>query len=131
VIVLDTGAWIWWVSDPTCLSRRARGAIAGEERTGGLRVSTISIWEVALKNQLGKLTLDRDLRSWVALATSYPGIRIEPLTADDALESVLLPGDFHRDPADRFIVALARRLGVAVVTSDRRMLSYRHVKTIW
>jgi hypothetical protein len=51
------------------------------------------------------------------------------LVSDDALESVLLPGDFHRDPADLLIVSLARRLGVAVVTSDRRVLGYEHVQS--
>lgn len=131
MIVLDTQAWVWWVAEPGRLSRASRRAIEREEARAGLVVSAISIWEVALKVGIGKLTLDRDVRSWIVLATSYPGISVEPLARDDALESVLLPEWEHRDPADRFIVALARRLEASLVTSDERIRDYEHVKTIW
>jgi PIN domain nuclease of toxin-antitoxin system len=130
VIVLDTAPWLWWVSDPSRLTRRARRAIE-EEATQGVLVSAISVWEIAVKVGLGKLKLDRDVRTWFALARDYPRVAILPLDAGDALESTLLPEPFHRDPADRMIVALARRLKVPVVTSDRALRSYRHVKTIW
>ena len=131
MIVLDTAPWIWWISDPGRLTLRARNVIEREEQAEGVVVSAISIWEVALKHGLGKLELDRDIRSWIALATTYPGVRVASLDGEDALESTLLPGSFHRDPADRFIVALARRLRSPVVTSDRAILKYRHVETIW
>ncbi len=131
MIVLDTSPWIWWISNPERLTARARRAIEREEGANGLIVSAISVWEVALKHSLGKLDLDRDIRSWVALAIAYPGIRIAPLDREDALESTLLPERIHRDPADRFIVALARRLRSPVVTSDREILRYAHVETIW
>ena len=74
MIVLDTAPWIWWVADPGRLSRRAREAIAREEKAVGLMVSAISVWEVALKHSLGRLLLDRDILSWIALARTYPGI---------------------------------------------------------
>src|SRR5438093_9270846 len=131
VIVLDTGAWIWWVTDPSRLSRRARTVIETEEARQGLIVSAISVWEVAVKVALGKLELDRDVRSWISLASVYPGVIVHPLDARDALESTLLPGRFHRDPADRILIALARRLGVPLVTSDRVIRRYRHVRTAW
>lgn len=131
MIVLDTNAWIRWVADPSLLSVRARRAIAAEESRDGLIVSAISVWEVAVKVSLGKLALDREIRAWVRLASSYPGVVIEPLGAEDALESTLLPGTYHKDPADRLILALARRIDAPVVTSDRAMRTYRHVKTIW
>jgi PIN domain nuclease of toxin-antitoxin system len=131
MIVLDTSAWIRWAAEPARLSARARAAIEREEKAGGLVVSTISVWEVALKHSLGKLRLDRDVRSWLALAMAYPGVRLEPLDHEDALESTLLPGRIHRDPADRFVVALARRLEAPLVTSDRRLRRSRHVDTIW
>jgi len=48
-----------------------------------------------------------------------------------AIQSVRLPSEFHPDPADRMIVALARRLSTALVTSDAKIRAYKHVKTIW
>ena len=131
MIVLDTAPWIWWVADPLRLSARARRAVRKEEEAGGLVVSAVSVWEVAWKHRLGKLEFDRDIRSWVALARAYRGVRIAPLEPDDALESAFLPEPFHRDPADRFVVALAKRLGCPLLTSDRRILDYEHVETIW
>lgn len=131
MIVLDTAVWIWWVSDPSRLSRRARSAIEADEATHGLVVSAISVWEVAVKVALGKLSIDRDVRGWVALASAYPGIAVHPLDSSDALESTLLPGRFHRDPADRILVALARRLDVPLVTSDRAIRRYRFARTVW
>jgi len=131
VIVLDTSAWIWLVADPTRLGGRARRAIAAHEASHGLVVSAISVWEVAIKVAVGKLALDRDVRSWIAQASVHPGVSVQPLEPLDALESALLPGAFHRDPADRILVALARRLQVALVTPDSAIRAYKHVKTIW
>ncbi len=131
MIVLDTSAWVRWVADPSLLTPKASRAIAAEEVRGGLVVSAISVWEVAVKTSLGKLTLDREIRAWVGLACAYPGVVVQPLEAQDALESTLLPGRFHKDPADRLIIALARRLDVALVTSDASIRAYRYVRTIW
>ncbi len=131
MIILDTAPWIWWVSDPGRLSRRARRAIVAGEKSEDLLVSAVSVWEVALKQGLRKLALDREFRSWIALASVYPGIRLAPVEASDSLESALLPGKVHRDPADRFIIALSRRLGAPIVTSDRLIRDYEHVETIW
>lgn len=96
-----------------------------------MTVSVISVWEVATKCALGKLTLPMSVEKWFELARTYRGISIEPVSADDALESTCLPGDFHKDPADRLIVALARRLQATLVTSDGLIRSYPHVTTLW
>lgn len=131
MIVLDTSAWVFWVAEPGRLTRRAARAIEREEEKGEIVVSVVSAWEVALKHSAGKLELDRDVVSWVAIAAAYPAVRVAPLDLDDALQSTRLPGSFHRDPADRFIVALSRRLGAPLVTSDRRIREYEHVESIW
>ncbi len=94
-------------------------------------MSAISVWEVAVKAAAGRLELDRDVRTWVGLASTYPGLAVHALDPRDALESTLLPGRFHRDPADRILIALARRLDVALVTSDRAIRRYRFVQTVW
>lgn len=131
MVILDTGAWLAWASSPTLLSAKAIRAIADEEKKRGVLVSAISVWEIALKVAAGKLELDRDVRQWVAFASSYPGIAILPLDAGDALESTQLPGEFHGDATDRVLVALARRLDCAIVTSDKSIRAYRHVQSVW
>jgi len=131
VIVLDTHTWLWWASDPGQLGAAARRAISRESSRGGAVVSSISAWEVAVKVAAGKLELDRDVHAWVAAACALPGLVVHPLQPVDAVESTLLPGPLHRDPADRIIIALARRLGAAIATRDEAIRQYPHVKTVW
>ncbi len=131
MIILDTQAWLWWTHDPSRLSDRARAAIQQAEKADGIRVSVISAWEIALKQKTGKLALPMTIDEWYSLASRYPNLVVEPLSALDAIASTRLPGDFHKDPADRMIVAMARRYACALATSDKLIQRYRHVATIW
>ncbi|MCB9537255.1 MAG: type II toxin-antitoxin system VapC family toxin [Myxococcales bacterium] len=131
MIVLDTHAFLWWLHAPGKLSKAAREAIHRSVETDEVRLSAISIWEVAVKHALGKLTLPTTLRAWHAHATTFPGYRMVPVDGDLAIESVELPGELHRDPADRLIVATARRLDARLVTKDKKLVDYPHIETIW
>ncbi|MBI2339311.1 MAG: type II toxin-antitoxin system VapC family toxin [Deltaproteobacteria bacterium] len=131
MILLDTHVWLWWLHDPEKLSARARKAIAGAEKAGEVLISAISVWEIAVKVGLGKLSLPMDIYAWFQNAEKYPGTAIESLTPVDAIASTLLPGVFHKDPSDRMIIALARRHGIPLVTTDKKILEYPHVETIW
>ena len=132
MIVIDTHIALWWAHEPDKLSKKALAAIKREEKSVGIHISVASIWEIALKNSSGKLFLPYDIHEWYALfLDTYPGIVIDPMVPQVAIESTLLPGNFHKDPADRFIVALARHHGVSLVTADKKILDYPHVQTIW
>lgn len=131
MIVLDTQAWLWWTHAPAQLSQQAREAIQRAEKADGIRVSVISAWEIALKSEMGKLALPLDIDEWYRQASTYPNLVVEPLSALDAIASTRLPGSFHKDPADRMIVAMARRYGCKLVTSDRLIQRYPHVASIW
>lgn len=127
MIVIDTHVWIWWVDDDPKLKRAVRDLIDAED---DVRVSAISILEIATAASLGRLILGPSTQSWLDVAQSAQQVRIEPLSASVCLESVNLPGEFHRDPADRLIVALARLFNVELVTADSRILTYPGVRTI-
>lgn len=131
MIVLDTHVWLWWLHEPARLSQAADKLIKQEQESGALIISAISVWEVAVKVQSGKLAIPMDINRWYELAKSYPATVIEPLLPVDAIASTQLPGDFHKDPADRIIISLARRLGVPLLTCDSNILTYDHVTTIW
>lgn len=128
--VLDTHAWLWWMHDPSQLSRAARDEIE-ERHDSSLHVSAISVWEIAVKHALGKLTLPMELKAWYAETRTYPRVRLHSVTAEQSIASVLLPGPLHRDPADRLIVALARTLDAPLITADRALRAYPHVRTVW
>ncbi|MGH6944028.1 MAG: type II toxin-antitoxin system VapC family toxin [Geminicoccaceae bacterium] len=98
-------------------------------------VSPVSAWEIGLlasspKSGLRFLPTPRD---WFARVLRMPGIRLTPLIPEAAIEASFLPGDFHRDPADRLLIATARHLGAALITRDRMLLAYAeqgHVQVI-
>lgn len=131
MIVLDTHVWLWWLHNPERLSPLAREVLQEGEAIRALRVSVISVWEVAVKVELGKLKLPMDVQSWYELASTERPIIIEPLAATDLIASTRLPGSLHKDPADRIIVAVSRRYSARLVTRDRQLLDYPHVQTIW
>jgi PIN domain nuclease of toxin-antitoxin system len=131
MIIIDTHVWLWLLHDPSQLSNAARAQIEIEEAQNGILVSAISVWEIAVKSSLGKLALPLPIEDWYALAKSHSGIVIEALNPEDAIASTQLPGDFHKDPADRIIVAMARRYDVPLITCDNNILRYPHVKAIW
>lgn len=130
MILLDTHVWLWWVQDPDRIRESARRRIEAEESRNGLLVSAVSFWEIALKSSLGKLELPMNVRDWLAAARAYPGLRIIPLSAEAAAESTILPGSFHNDPADRFLVAQARERGVPLATADGKIRLYPFVETV-
>lgn len=132
MIVLDTHVLLWWLAgtdDLTTAARRGIEAQAGVE--AGIRVSSISAWEIAMLVQKGRLALSVDVSDWIRHAEQVPSVTFERLDNNICVQSTMLPEPFHKDPADRFIVATARELNCPLVTADRKLLSYRHVETIW
>lgn len=131
MIVLDTHTLVWWVNGDDTLSKKAKAAITRELDDGQIIVSAISAWEIAMLVEREKLVLSMDVGSWLATVGEIDAVRFMPLDNEIAVKSVELPGEFHKDPADRMIVATARRLAVPLVTKDEKIRAYAHVKTIW
>ena len=92
----------------------------------GLRVSSISVWEVGVQRAKGRVQLSTPLRDWVRRALTPTGISLLPLDADIAVESTLVPGEPHGDPADRFLLAAARTKGLVLATRDEAIIRYGH-----
>ncbi|OWT65623.1 type II toxin-antitoxin system VapC family toxin [Candidimonas nitroreducens] len=131
MVVLDTHALVWWVSGDAQLSGAARDAIETERQGGEVLVSAISAWEVAMLVRAGRLALTMDAAQWLDIVAQISGLRFVPVDILLAVQSVDLPGDFHKDPADRLIVATARHYCAPLVTADSKIRSYQHVQTVW
>ncbi len=129
--LLDTHAWVWWVTEDRRLSRPARRVIEKDQANDALSLSLISIWEVAKKVEKGQLVLDRPVDDWFDLATVRPGLHLAELTRPILAESCRLPPPFHGDPADQIIVATARDRDAVIVTKDRQIRRYAHVRSAW
>jgi PIN domain nuclease of toxin-antitoxin system len=126
LILLDTHMWYWWVGDSPRLLARYREWIEAH-RTDGLGLSIMSVWEVAKKNQLCKLELDRPLKEWIDVALKFPNLELLPLTREIVLDATSLPDGFRSDPADEIIVATARVLDLPLLTADEKLCAYPRV----
>jgi PIN domain nuclease of toxin-antitoxin system len=124
-LLFDTHIWIWYVEGETSqFSRRIEPLVEDRLLEGAILVSAISVWEVAMLEARKRVELSIDVRAWMVRALGFPGVRLKPLSPSIAIESTRLPGDLHRDPVDRMLVATARLQGAALVTRDERLLRY-------
>jgi PIN domain nuclease of toxin-antitoxin system len=129
--LLDTHAWVWWVTEDRRLSRAAQRSIDRAQSGDALWLSLVSVWEVAKKVEKRQLVLDRPLDAWLDLATIRPGLHLAELTRPVLTECCRLPPPFHGDPADQIIVATARDRDAAIVTKDRLIRDYEQVRSVW
>ncbi len=131
LLLLDTHCWLWaQLGLIQKLSKAALDAIRRAESKGNLRISVISIWELAMLEKRGRVALPMNVRTWVDEALSKPGIDVAPLTPEMMIESVHLPGDLHGDPADRMLVATARVLGATLLTKDDQLIRYSRQRLV-
>ena len=132
MILLDTHVLLWWINgDRALLSNDAIAAIEAELTGGEIAISSISAWEIAMLVAGGRLALSMDVSAWIAVAQEVEAVKFIPVDQEIGVKSVELPGVFHKDPADRIIVATARKLGAPVITADEKIHAYPHVRSIW
>jgi len=129
MILLDTHIWIWWVNGSNRLTTLQKKTITDNE-SKEIGVSIISCWEAAKLVENDRLELTRTIQEWMKIALNYPGITLLALTPEIVIESTQLPEFSHRDPADQMIVATSRVLNCPLITSDSKLLQYRHIETI-
>ena len=128
--LLDTHAWVWWICGDSRLAPREREALDNLPPSERPVLAEISLWEVAMLVERGRLELDMDLERWLALASAPATVELARVTPAIAAEVARLPEKFHRDPADRLIVATARVKKLPVLTRDRMITSAR-VVPLW
>lgn len=128
--LLDTHVLIWWLNDPMRLSPRQREVVEAATAEAPLHVSDISLWEVAILQGLGRIRLALPLREWLDVAVAPPLVRRQGISPAIAAEVAALPDSFHRDPADRILVATARILGATLLTNDRRIAEASLIATM-
>ena len=124
-LLLDTHVWLWYAEGiPETLPIGALARIDQARKERRLHVSVISVWEIGLLLAKNRIALSSPFQEWVEQGAALPGLRLRSLTAQVAMESTLLPGDLHADPADRFLIAEARVGGLTLVTADRKIIDY-------
>jgi PIN domain nuclease of toxin-antitoxin system len=126
-LLLDTHIWLWSVLEPERLSRRVAKEI--QDSSNELWLSPISIWELIVLWQKGRMVPEEDIEAWVPNALRALPLQEAPVTNEVARETgrLRLP---HRDPADRFLVATAKVFELTLVTADEHLLKARGVSVL-
>ncbi|MBA3924611.1 MAG: type II toxin-antitoxin system VapC family toxin [Nostocaceae cyanobacterium] len=125
--LLDTHAFIWWVTDDSQLSPTAKSIITDQDNV--LYLSAASAWEIVIKVRLGKLDLPEPPEIYIPSRLIINQFESLPIEIVHALQVINLP-DLHRDPFDRIIIAQSQVEKMPILTVDSKITSYP-VDVIW
>jgi len=127
-VLLDTHAFLWWVTEDPKLSARARRIIGNS--SNDVYFSAVSGWEIAIKAGLGRLRIgDGSVEDFVAEHVAVNGFQVLAIQLRHVLRTASLPGQ-HRDPFDRLLVAQAIGEELTLMSADRALAEYK-VKIVW
>lgn len=125
-VILDTAALLYWTLAPDRLTPRAKRAIDGAKN---VEILSVSLWEIALKHRKGALELPVTIDEYRNRLLTVERLHIRSLDAPLAVAGALLEWT-HRDPADRWITALAMRREAPLITSDRTIRDF-YSRAVW
>ncbi|MBU1342570.1 MAG: type II toxin-antitoxin system VapC family toxin [Proteobacteria bacterium] len=125
--LLDTNAFLWFISGSDRLSGKARDYMA--DFNNDLILSTASLWEIAIKTSLGKLELLSPFDQLIPAQLEKNAINVLPIELDH-ISAIINLEVHHRDPFDRLIIAQGITEQIPVITSDAMFTRYP-VKVIW
>jgi len=127
-LLLDTHVWIWLsLEKKKSLSAKSKKAINSADHKW---ISAISCWELAKLVEKKRIGFSIPTLTWIRRSLNQFDIKVADFSPEIAVESTVLLG-FHSDPADQIIAATARILGLPLVTSDKKILKFSEVETIW
>ena len=128
-VFLDTCTLLWVVSQPKKLSKKAQTLVTDENNI--IFISPMSCAEIACLSGRKLIELDRHWKLWFRKYIDLNGWEVAPIDLSIIEEAYSLPGDFHRDPVDRILVASTRLYQATILTADKKIHKYPHVESIW
>ena len=128
MILLDTCALLYLAAAPERISRKALELVASPDQT--VHCSPIVAAELACLQERQKIHLPQHWKTWFRTQADRNGWNIIPISLEIIEEAYSLPEPIHRDPADRLILATARLENLTIITTDRLILDYPHVKSL-
>lgn len=131
MIVLDTHVIIWDALTPERLSDRAREAIVQANQSEGMIICDISLWEIAMLLQKGRVRVAVDTLTFINLLLQANKTIVPAITPQVAALAVQLPPEINQDPADRLITATTLAHQATLVTADRNLQAATLIPTLW
>jgi len=125
--LLDTHAFLWWISDDARLSDRCRAIISSG--VNEILFSAVSAWEIAVKVGIGRLAVPGDLENYTMEQVSRNRFEVLPISISHAVRVSRLP-NHHKDPFDRMLVAQAQVEKVTILSGDTQIARYP-IRVTW
>lgn len=129
-MVLDTHVWIWLMTKKGNLSKTFLKALDHLETDKRILISPMSVWEIGMLSEKGRVVPDKNVLDWIEQALAKPNVYLSPITLQIAVQSTCLPGEVHGDPVDRILIATAHVENAVLVTADQKLLDYAQGKFI-
>ena len=126
-VLLDTNAFLWWVTNDQKLSSTARNIISDTQND--IFFSIVSAWEIVIKSQIGKLPLPDPPEIYIPSRLSYYGFKTLSIKMKDVLQIGNL-NNHHNDPFDRLLIAQSQIRNLPIITADIKFRFY-DVNIIW
>ncbi len=126
-LLLDTSVFLWYLNGDAKLPKNVVSAVRSPEND--VRLSAVSLWEIVVKHQLGRLPLPAPPSTYIPRQRERHAIDTLPLEERALVHLPKLP-EHHRDPFDRMLICQSIEHEMLLVTSDARILEYP-VKTFW
>jgi PIN domain nuclease of toxin-antitoxin system len=131
MIIMDTCVLIFDSLTPERLSNKAKDILNAEENRSSLCCSDISLWEIAMLINKGRLHPGTDCLNYLQIVLDARQITVLPITPRIACLSTSMPEINHHDSADRIIAATTKEHRAALVTADQNLLNLKEITTIW
>jgi PIN domain nuclease of toxin-antitoxin system len=125
--LLDTHAFLWFVTDDNRLSPKARSII--KSNVNEIYFSAASVWEMSIKIRLGRLTIAEELEPFIVKQLAENNFRTLSITIFHSIYTSKLP-DIHKDPFDRMIIAQSKVESMPLISKDKNIKKYK-VPIVW
>lgn len=129
-VLLDTHIWLWAMAGSSHLSKGFATSFEKLLKQNRVLISPMSIWEIGMLVEKGRIELDMDVLEWINQALDTPGIKLCTMESRMIIQSTRLPGEVHGDPVDRLLMATAYEENAVLVTCDKKILDFGKGKLI-
>ena len=125
--LLDTHAFLWFVSEDSRLSSTAKSII--KTRNNEVYFSAASVLEMSIKIRLGRLTIEDDLETFIVKQLAENSFHALSVTIFHSIYTSKLP-EIHKDPFDRMIIAQSQVEDMCLISKDKNIKKYK-VPVVW
>ena len=125
--LLDTHAFLWFVSEDNRLSSKAQSIIKNSRND--IYFSAVSAWEMSIKIRLGRLSIEEELEPFIIKQLSENNFSTLSITIFHSIYTSKLP-EIHKDPFDRMIVAQSQVEDMPLISKDKNINKYK-VPVVW